>query len=113
MRIDIISSLPSLFESFFASSILNRAIVNKIVKIKIHDLRDYSENKHKKIDDYSYGGEAGMVLKIEPIAKCIQNLKKKRKYDTIIYMTPDGDMLNQKKCNELSQKKNIIILCGR
>ena len=95
------------------SSILNRAIVNKIVKIKIHDLRDYSENKHKKIDDYSYGGEAGMVLKIEPIAKCIQNLKKKRKYDTIIYMTPDGDMLNQKKCNELSQKKNIIILCGR
>ena len=112
MRIDIISSLPSLFESFFASSILNRAIVNKIVKIKIHDLRDYSENKHKKIDDYSYGGEAGMVLKIEPIAKCIQNLKKKRKYDTIIYMTPDGDMLNQKKCNELSQK-NIIILCGR
>ena len=113
MRIDIISSLPSLFESFFASSILNRAIVNKIVKVKIHDLRDYSENKHKKIDDYSYGGEAGMVLKIEPIAKCIQNLKKKRKYDTIIYMTPDGDMLNQKKCNELSQKKNIIILCGR
>ena len=113
MRIDIISSLPSLFESFFSSSILNRAIVNKIVKIKIHDLRDYSENKHKKIDDYSYGGEAGMVLKIEPIAKCIQNLKKKRKYDTIIYMTPDGDMLNQKKCNELSQKKNIIILCGR
>ncbi|MBG39756.1 MAG: tRNA (guanosine(37)-N1)-methyltransferase TrmD [Flavobacteriales bacterium] len=113
MRIDIISSLPSLFESFFASSILNRAIVNKIVKIKIHDLRDYSENKHKKIDDYSYGGEAGMVLKIEPIAKCIQNLKKKRKYDTIIYMTPDGDILNQKKCNELSQKKNIIILCGR
>ena len=113
MRIDIISSLPSLFESFFASSILNRAIVNKIVKIKIHDLRDYSENKHKKIDDYSYGGEAGMVLKIEPIAKCIQNLKKKRKYDTIIYMTPDGDMLNQKKCNDLSQKKNIIILCGR
>jgi len=113
MRIDIISSLPSLFESFFASSILNRAIVNKIVKIKIHDLRDYSENKHKKIDDYSYGGEAGMVLKIEPIAKCIQNLKKKRKYDTIIYMTPDGNMLNQKKCNELSQKKNIIILCGR
>ena len=66
------------------------------MKIKIHDLRDYSENKHKKIDDYSYGGEAGMVLKIEPIAKCIQNLKKKRKYDTIIYITPDGDMLNQK-----------------
>ena len=101
------------YHHYFASSILNRAIVNKIVKIKIHDLRDYSENKHKKIDDYSYGGEAGMVLKIEPIAKCIQNLKKKRKYDTIIYMTPDGDMLNQKKCNELSQKKNIIILCGR
>ena len=113
MRIDIISSLPSLFDSFFSTSILHRAIKRSIVKIKIHDLRNYSENKHKKIDDYSYGGEAGMVLKIEPIAKCISLLKKKRKYDTIIYMTPDGEVLNQKKCNELSQKKNIIILCGR
>tara|TARA_B100000902_G_scaffold129269_1_gene128438 strand:+ start:351 stop:1028 length:678 start_codon:yes stop_codon:yes gene_type:complete len=113
MRIDIISALPSLFDSFFSTSILHKAIKNKIVKIKIHDLRDYSENKHRKIDDYSYGGNAGMVLKIEPIAKCIESLKKKRKYDTIIYMSPDGKILNQKICNELSQKKNIIILCGR
>jgi len=113
MRIDIISALPQLLESFFSTSILHRAIEKKIVNIKIHDLRDYSDDKHKKIDDYSYGGEAGMVLKIEPIAKCIKELKNKRKYDTIIYMSPDGNTLNQKKCNELSQKKNIIILCGR
>ena len=113
MRIDIISALPSLFNSLFSTSILHRAIKKNIVKIQIHDLRDYSENKHKKIDDYSYGGEAGMVLQIEPIAKCIEILKKKRNYDTIIYMSPDGNILNQKKCNELSQKKNIMILCGR
>ena len=113
MRIDIISALPSLFESIFSSSILHRAIKTKIVKIKIHDLRDYSENKHKKIDDYSYGGNAGMVLKIEPIAKCITLLKKQRKYDIVIFMSPDGDLLSQKTCNQLSQKKNIIILCGR
>jgi len=113
MRIDIISALPSLFDSFFSTSILHKAIENNIVKIQIHDLRDYSENKHRKIDDYSYGGNAGMVLKIEPIAKCIESLKRKRKYDTIIYMSPDGKLLNQKICNELSQKKNIIILCGR
>jgi len=113
MRIDIISALPSLFDSFFSTSILHKAIENNIVKIQIHDLRDYSENKHRKIDDYSYGGNAGMVLKIEPIAKCIESLKKKRKYDTIIYMSPDGKTLNQKMCNKLSQKKNIIILCGR
>jgi tRNA (guanine37-N1)-methyltransferase len=82
-----------------------------VEKIKIPDLRNYSENKHRKIDDYSYGGNAGMVLKIEPIAKCIESLKKKRKYDTIIYMSPDGKLLNQKICNELSQKKknyNIV-----
>jgi len=113
MRIDIISALPSLFDSFFSTSILHKAIENDIVKIQIHDLRNYSENKHRKIDDYSYGGNAGMVLKIEPIAKCIETLKKERKYDTIIYMSPDGNLLNQKICNELSQKKNIIILCGR
>ena len=113
MRIDIISSLPSLFKSIFSSSILQKAIEKKIVTIATHDLRDFSENKHRKIDDYSYGGEAGMVLKIEPIAKCIQYLKTKRKYDIIIFMSPDGDLLNQKICNQLSQKKNIMILCGR
>ena len=105
MRIDIISALPSLFDSFFSTSILHKAIENNIVKIQIHDLRHYSKNKHRKIDDYSYGGNAGMVLKIEPIAECIEALKKKRKYDTIIYMSPDGKILNQKMCNELSQKK--------
>ena len=112
MRIDIISSLPSLFESFFASSILNRAIVNKIVKIKIHDLRDYSENKQKSVDDYQFGGGAGMVMNIQPIYNCINKLKNERNYDEIIYLTPDGQTLNQRLCNSISLKGNIILLCG-
>lgn len=113
MRIDIISALPSIFNGIFNTSILHRGIKAGIVTIKIHDLRSFSNHKQNKIDDYSYGGGAGMVLKAEPIAKCIRELKKKRKYDKVIFMSPDGEMLNQKISNKLSQAKNIIIICGR
>ena len=113
MRIDILTVLPSIFNSIFETSILQRGIKSGIVKIKIHDLRDYSDSKQKKIDDYCYGGGAGMVLKPEPLAKCLRNLKKERKYNKIIYMSPDGQELNQKLSNNLSQLENIIIICGR
>ena len=113
MRIDIISPLPELVESTFKTSILKRAIEKKIVKIQCHDLRNYSSNKKKQIDDYSYGGGGGMVLMIEPISKCIEKLKNEREYDAVIFMTPDGEKLNQKISNKISQFKNIIILCGR
>ncbi len=113
MRIDIISALPSIFNGIFDTSILHRGIKAGIVNIKIHDLRNYSNHKQNKIDDYSYGGGAGMVLKAEPIAKCIRELKSERKYDKVIFMSPDGNPLNQKLSNKLSQVKNIIIICGR
>lgn len=112
MRIDIISAIPSLLESPFNDSILKRAQEKKIVEINIHNLRDYSTNKKKSIDDYAYGGGAGMVLRIEPIFNCIQHLQKKIKYNEIIFMTPDGDQLDQNTTNKLSLKKNILILCG-
>tara|TARA_B100000579_G_scaffold73258_1_gene56179 strand:+ start:9396 stop:10076 length:681 start_codon:yes stop_codon:yes gene_type:complete len=113
MRIDILSSLPHLLKAPFTTSILAKAIEKKIVEIHIHDLRDYATNSKNQIDDYSYGGGGGMVLMIEPIANCIETLQKERKYDTVIFMTPDGEKLTQKTCNQLSQEKNIIILCGR
>ena len=113
MRIDIISPLPELLKAPFSTSILKRAIDRKIVEVCIHDLRDFANNKHKKIDDYSYGGGGGMVLMIEPIAKCIEFLKSKRTYDATIFVTPDGQKLNQNKSNSLSQLNNIIIICGR
>tara|TARA_B100001250_G_scaffold395427_1_gene400330 strand:- start:17 stop:691 length:675 start_codon:yes stop_codon:yes gene_type:complete len=113
MRIDILSALPHLLKEPFTTSILAKAIKQKIVKIHIHDLRKYAINNKQQIDDYSYGGGGGMVLMIEPIANCIEKLKKARKYDAIILMTPDGKQLTQKKCNQLSQAQNIIILCGR
>ncbi|MDC0189418.1 tRNA (guanosine(37)-N1)-methyltransferase TrmD [Flavobacteriales bacterium] len=113
MRIDIISALPKLLHPPFSTSILARSIENKIVEIHTHDLREYSINNKKQIDDYAYGGGGGMVLMIEPISNCIEKLKKERNYDSIIFMTPDGKQLNQKTCNKISQNKNIIILCGR
>ncbi|MAQ31469.1 MAG: tRNA (guanosine(37)-N1)-methyltransferase TrmD [Flavobacteriales bacterium] len=113
MRIDIISPLPELLKAPFSTSILKRAIDKKVVEVCIHDLRSFANNKHKKIDDYSYGGGGGMVLMIEPVAKCIELLKSKRTYDTTIFVTPDGQKLNQKKSNSLSQLNNIIIICGR
>lgn len=113
MRIDIISALPSIFKGVFETSILNRGIKAGIVKVEIHDLRSYSNHKQKKIDDYSFGGGAGMVLKPEPLAKCIRALMKEREYNKVIFMSPDGKQLNQKISNKLSQLKNLIIICGR
>jgi tRNA (guanine37-N1)-methyltransferase len=112
MRIDIISVVPDLMTSSFGHSILKRAIKNKLVEVNLINLRDYATNKQKQIDDYAFGGGAGMVLMIEPIDACILDLKSKRIYDEIIYMSPDGELLNQKICNQLSLVKNIIILCG-
>lgn len=112
MRIDIITCLPRLLDSPFNDSILKRAQNKGLVEVVVHDLRDYSEDKHKKVDDYAFGGGAGMVLMIEPIAKCIRQLKSERDYDDIIYMSPDGENFSQTMANELSLKKNIMILCG-
>lgn len=112
MRIDIISAVPDLLTSTFGHSILKRAIQNKLVEVNLINLRDYATNKQKQIDDYAFGGGAGMVLMIEPIMACLDDLKSKNSYDEIIYMSPDGEMLNQKLCNQFSLLKNIIILCG-
>tara|TARA_B100001057_G_scaffold265112_1_gene265344 strand:- start:141 stop:812 length:672 start_codon:yes stop_codon:yes gene_type:complete len=112
MRIDIISAVPELLLSPFDSSIIRKSIDKNLAEIHIHNLRDYTSNKYKSVDDYQYGGGAGMVMLIEPIDKCIFQLKKERDYDEIIYMSPDGKKLNQQECNKLSCFKNIIILCG-
>ena len=112
MRIDIISAVPSLLISPFADSILKRAQNKGLVEVVVHDLRDYTTNKHKKIDDYAFGGGAGMVMTIQPIDACISKLKSQRNYDEVIYMTPDGEQLNQQICNKLSSITNMIILCG-
>ena len=112
MRIDILTVLPQLLESPFAASIMQRAQDKGHVSIHVHNIRDYSTNKHKNVDDYQYGGGAGMVMSIEPIAALIEKLKGERTYDEIIYMTPDGAILEQKHCNDLSLKDNIMILCG-
>lgn len=112
MRIDIITVLPELLESPFSASILSRAIEKKLVEVHFHNLRDYTSNNYKQVDDYQYGGGAGMVLMVEPIDKCISSLLNERTYDEVIYMTPDGETLHQKMANQLSLKGNIIILCG-
>lgn len=112
MRIDIITVLPQLLESPFSHSILKRAIEKGVVEVNLINLRDYATNKQKSVDDYAFGGGAGMVMSIEPIANCINDLRSKRKYDEIIYTTPDGETLNQKTANHLSTLKNVIILCG-
>ena len=112
MRIDIITVLPELMESPFQASILKRAQEKGLVEIYFHQLRDFSITKYKQIDDAPYGGGAGMVMMIEPIDKCISKLKSEREYDEIIYLTPDGETLNQKIANTLSLKKNLIFLCG-
>lgn len=112
MRIDIITVLPELLQSPFEASILKRAIEKGLVEVHTHNLRDYSTNSYKQIDDYQFGGGAGMVMMIEPIDKCITELKSQRDYDEVIYMTPDGKTFNQGTANTLSLKENIIILCG-
>lgn len=112
MRIDIITCLPKLIESPFQHSILKRAYEKGLAEVVIHDLRDYAMNKHKQVDDYAYGGGAGMVLMIEPVANILQKLKNERSYDEIIYMSPDGELFDQQMANRLSLLKNLIILCG-
>ena len=112
MRIDILTLHPELLKSPFEHSILQRAIQKKIVDIQLHNIRFYSNDKHKKVDDYQFGGGAGMVMCIQPIADCIDQLKSERDYDAIIYMTPDGERLEQSKANHYSTFENIIILCG-
>ncbi len=112
MRFDIISVLPDLLISPFAHSILQRAQKKGIAEIVVHNLRDYATNKQKSVDDYPYGGGSGMVMSIPPFAACIEKLQEERNYDEIIFMSPDGETLNQTIANELSIKGNIIILCG-
>jgi tRNA (guanine37-N1)-methyltransferase len=112
MRIDILTVLPQLLESPFSASIMQRAQDKGHVEIQIHNIRDYSTDKHKNVDDYQYGGGAGMVLSIEPIATLIEKLMSERNYDEIIYMTPDGKVLEQNECNTLSLSQNLMILCG-
>ncbi len=112
MRIDILTIHTKLLKSPFEHSILQRAIDRKIVDMRLHDIRSYSSDKHKKVDDYQFGGGAGMVMCIQPIADCIDQLKSERKYDAIVYMTPDGERLNQSIANYYSTFENIIILCG-
>ena len=112
MRIDIISVLPELMESPFQTSILRRAMDKGLVEVYFHHLRDWAINKHRQIDDEPYGGGAGMVMMVEPLDKCISELKSQREYDEVIYLTPDGITLNQKIANTLSIKNNLIFLCG-
>lgn len=112
MRIDIISVLPQMLESPINCSILRRAQDKGLVEINLHDLREYSTNKHRRVDDYPFGGEAGMVMQIEPIDNAISYLKSQRKYDEIIFTSPDGEVFEQKMANTMSSYQNIIILCG-
>ena len=112
MRIDIITVLPELLKSPFEASILKRAIEANLVEVHFHNLRDYTTDNYKSIDDTQFGGGAGMVIMVEPIDKCISKLKEARNYDEVIYMTPDGETLNQSIANQVSLKENIIILCG-
>jgi tRNA (guanine37-N1)-methyltransferase len=112
MRIDIITALPKLLESPFGDSILQRAIQRQLVEVVVHDLKDYGIGKHRQIDDYQFGGGAGMVMMMEPICTLIDKLRAERQYDEIIYMTPDGERFDQKTANALSLKGNLLILCG-
>lgn len=112
MRIDIISVLPELMESPFQTSILKRAVDKGLVEVHFHQLREFGKGKHRQVDDEPYGGGAGMVMMIEPLDNCISSLKSERDYDEVIYLTPDGETLNQKIANNLSIKNNLIFICG-
>lgn len=112
MRIDIITVLPEMLESPLGCSILKRARDKGLVTIEVHNLRDYTTNKHRKVDDYPFGGDAGMVMQVEPVDRCIAALKAQRNYDEVIFTAPDGEILTQPMANSLSMLENIIILCG-
>lgn len=112
MRIDILTVLPEMIEPFVNCSILKRASEKGIAQIFVHNLRDYTESRHRKVDDYPFGGEAGMVMQIQPIDSCISHLKSQREYDEVIFTSPDGEMFDQPMANSLSLLNNIIILCG-
>jgi len=112
MRIDVISAVPAILEGPLNESILKRAQTKKLIEIHVHDLREYADGRYRHVDDTPFGGGAGMIIKPEPFFKCIEALLKERKYDKVIYLTPQGKMLNQKKANSLSLKKNLLILCG-
>lgn len=112
MRIDIITVLPEMLESPFGCSIVKRACDKGLAEIHVHNLRDYTLNKHRKVDDYPFGGDAGMVMQIEPVDRCISALKAERDYDEVIFTAPDGEVFNQQIANRLSMLRNIIILCG-
>ncbi|MBQ3636563.1 MAG: tRNA (guanosine(37)-N1)-methyltransferase TrmD [Bacteroidales bacterium] len=112
MRIDVLTLFPQMFDGPLSESIIKRAREKGIVEIELHDIREYSTDKHKRVDDYQFGGGAGMVMMIEPIAAAIESLKAQREYDHIIYMSPDGQTLNQQTANRLSLSGNIILLCG-
>ncbi|MFN5982631.1 MAG: tRNA (guanosine(37)-N1)-methyltransferase TrmD [Fluviicola sp.] len=112
MRFDILTILPELLDGPFNVSLMKRAQERGIIEIHLHNIRDYATNKHKNVDDYQYGGGAGMVMMIEPIAAVIEKLKAERNYDEIIYMTPDGELFEQKHANQFSMGENIMILCG-
>ncbi len=112
MRIDIITVLPEMLEGFINESILSRARKKGLAEIELHNLRDYTLDKWRRVDDYPYGGSAGMVMQCEPIDRCISHLREQREYDDVIYVSPDGERFNQKIANDLSLKGNLIILCG-
>jgi len=112
MRIDILTLFPGIFEGPFSHSIIKRAMEKGIAEINLFDIREWSQSKHRNVDDYPFGGGAGMVMMIEPIALCIEELKSKTNYDEVIYLSPDGELLDQKLANRLSVKKNLLVLCG-
>lgn len=112
MRIDILTVLPEMFDSPLGCSILKRAQDKGLAEIVVHNIRDYTTDKHRKVDDYPFGGEAGMVMKVQPVEACINALKAQREYDEVIFTSPDGETFNQKMANNLSMSENLIILCG-
>lgn len=112
MRFDIVTVLPELLESPFNHSILRRAQDRQLLEVHRHQLRDFAEGKHRQVDDYQFGGGAGMVMKVEPLAACIEHLKSERQYDEIIYTSPDGVQLDQALCNRLSMQENLLVICG-
>ena len=112
MRIDILTIFPEMFQGPFTESIIKRAVSKGLAEIHLHNIRDYATNKHRNVDDYVYGGSAGMVMMVQPIADCIDKLKSERGYDEVIFLTPDGEVLNQRLANRLSLNGNLIFLCG-